>query len=330
MHKKRIFKNNEIYFKGDLTAFERIKEFAKTFWVIKKDLFLNHIDANRYFQNTTQTEWFVNSKPTLKSIEPIVTWIGHSSFLIQIGKINILTDPNFEKSAAFVFKRNFKPAINLVDLPKIDFILISHNHNDHMDFKSLKFLKKDCPVVLVPVGDKNRLLKLGFTNVIEKEWWQEEKGFDQIKFTFLPSIHWSGRNLWDINRSLWGSWMIDFEGFKIYFAGDSAYAGHFTDIANKFDSIDLAILPIGPEKPRDHVQAVHIGVEQAIQAFIDLKAKNFIPMHWGTFRYGADKFYEPIEKLRMHWGQNKDFLENKILHIPKFGQPVKFDFQARL
>jgi L-ascorbate metabolism protein UlaG (beta-lactamase superfamily) len=149
-------------------------------------------------------------------------------------------------------------------------------------------------------------------------------GEKDIKIHFLPAHHWSGRGLFDINKSLWGSWMIETPKYKIYFAGDTGYAGHFRQISEKFSSIDIVLMPIGPEEPRTMMKDSHVGVDEALQAFQDLQAKHFIPMHWGTFKFGADTFDLPIKKLQVSW-QNL-FFENsdKFLHIVKCGEIKQF------
>ena len=256
---------------------------------------------------------------------PLITWIGQSTFLIQIDGINILTDPIFG-DLAFLYKRFEKPGIALEDLPTIDYILISHNHRDHMEEKALLYLKKFNPIICVPLGNKKWFDKRGFKNVIEFSWWQDKVFLavsKNIKFSFLPAHHWSSRDVWDMNRSLWGSWMI--EGDKtIYFAGDSAYSDNYKIISDKFSTIDIALMPIGPNEPRKELDHVHMSTEQACMAFLDLKAKNFIPMHWGTFWLASDHFDDPIVRLKTWWRNNEHSVHDKVLHIAKFGQKNKF------
>jgi len=247
--------------------------------------------------------------------------------LIQIGGVNILTDPIFS-DLMYLYPRNCAPGIALHDLPKIDFIIISHNHQDHMEKKSLLALKKDKPHILVPKGDKKWFDKNNFENVSEYDWWQDQS-FGSAKFTFLPAIHWSGNGFLHLNKSLWGSWMIEYAGFKLYFAGDTAYSSHFSEIADKFNGIDLVLMPIGPNGPRELQKHSHINTYEAVKAFIDLKAKSFVPMHWGTFRLGQDKFDAPIKLLKKYWQELEVSLKDKKLHIPKFGEQLKFGLPAK-
>ena len=319
---KRYF-NNGPYVKSDITVWGRIKHFIKSFWASKYDCLLNR-NSRRYFGGIDARKWFYIQEPLAKSHKPVITWIGQSTFLIQIDGINILTDPVFS-GINFFFTRNFKPGIPLKKLPKIDYIIISHNHADHMDRGSLLLLKSGNPKILVPKGDKDWFDYNNFENVYEMEWWQEE-GFDQkIKFSFLPAIHWSGYNPWIINKALWGSWMIEVAGFKFYFAGDSCYANHFSDINKKFGKVDVAFLPIGPDQPRELVKHSHMDSIEAVDSFLDLKAKHFIPMHWGTFRIDGDRFFDPINKLQTCWDEKKEALKESELHILKFGKRKEFE-----
>jgi L-ascorbate metabolism protein UlaG (beta-lactamase superfamily) len=164
-------------------------------------------------------------------------------------------------------------------------------------------------------------------NVYTKGWWQEQsfeiKGV-KIKFSFLPAIHWAG-GVFSVNRSLWGSWMIECAGYKIYFAGDSAYARHFTEISEKHPDIDIALMPIGPDVPREFQKDAHVNAKESVQAFIDLKAKHFIPTHWGTFKYGLDKFADPINLLRKSWQEKANELKKNMLHVLKIGQRVEIE-----
>jgi L-ascorbate metabolism protein UlaG (beta-lactamase superfamily) len=252
---------------------------------------------------------------------PTIIWIGHSTFLIQLDGITILTDPIFG-DASPLFKRIFPPSIALNQLMPIDYILISHNHRDHMDAESLLQLRHHNSHILVPHGDKRWFVRRGFRLVEEKIWWESstfKRSDGDLKFTFLPAHHWSQRSLFDRNKSLWGSWMIEYKGSTIYFAGDTAYAAHFSKIRTQFPSIDIALMPIGPCEPHTAMKAAHINAEQAGEAFIELGAKIFIPMHWGTFYFGMDSFSYPVEQLRLWWN-NQNSVTKDQLAILKLGQ----------
>lgn len=260
-----------------------------------------------------------------KSEQPVITWLGHSTFLIQIAGKNILTDPIFG-SLSMVFRRLVPSVVGLDQLPQIDYVLISHNHFDHMDSQSLHQLKSRFPAmrVLVPMGDKEWFDRHLFQNVSEHMWWNEvvDNQNETMKFTFLPANHWSQRTLFDKNRSLWGSWMIQVDDFSIYFAGDTSWGPHFEQIGDEFKKIDVALLPIAPGEPRSWMKYSHINAREAVQAFIKLKAKMFIPMHWGTFHLGFDDFYAPITLLKQSWHELRGELAGKQLRIMKFGELV--------
>ncbi len=276
-----------------------------------------------------KSEWLVRETPLAESQELRITWIGHASFLIQVAGVNILTDPIFG-DVSFFFPRILPPGISLGQLPAIDFVLLSHNHPDHCHMSSLLQLKQLFPqvTILAPLGDKKWLEKKGLATVEEHMWWQrythqkDDKG--PVSFTFLPAAHWSARGIFDRNKSLWGSWMVHTEqsaSKSIYFAGDTAYSPHFAHIAQEFSTIHTALMPIGPDEPNPCMRKSHLNADQAVQAFVDLNAAHFIPMHWGTFQFGRDHFLDPIKKLHHAW-QSQLMSTPKKLIIPKVGQSL--------
>ena len=238
-----------------------------------------------------------------------ITFINQSTFLIQVKGLNIITDPVFSKRVSplsFIGpKRVREPGLAFELLPKIDVVLISHNHYDHLDIETLKKIdKKFHPLFLVPLGDKGWLKKEGLFNVTEMDWWEEVKVKD-VSFTFGPAQHWSGRHLWDKNECLWGSFMIDMESAKIFFAGDSGYGNHFLDIKNRLGSPDLALLPIGAYLPRWFMHPHHMDPEEAVKAHIDLGAKRSIGMHFGTFQLTDEGMDEPVRDLTLSLSKMK-------------------------
>ncbi|MBI2352896.1 MBL fold metallo-hydrolase [Candidatus Dependentiae bacterium] len=281
---------------------------------------------NKELKKEVQEKYVVKPSFPQRSFEPKITWIGHSTFLIQIAGKNILTDPIFG-SLSFIFRRIVPAAIKISDLPPIDYVIISHNHFDHMNSASLLELKKRFPriSILVPMGDKKWFDNHQFLSVSEHMWWDEiiDPFLSQLKFIFLPANHWSQRNLTDKNNSLWGSWLIQYNNFKIYFAGDTSWGNHFEQIGNEFENIDIACLPIAPEEPRSLMQETHINAYEAVQAFIKLKAKILIPMHWGTFHLGFENFHTPIKRLKQSWLHLKKELIDKELKILKFGEMIQ-------
>lgn len=330
---KKYYFNSEQEYKSQKNPFKKPFNF---FIAVLKECLMFSWSLKQRFQDffLDNSYWIKASSIIPKRYDPVITWIGHSSFLIQLGNVNILTDPVFG-DLTFLFKRIFAPGVSFEKLPNIDYILISHNHRDHMDQTSLEMIKQFYPYVkiLAPQGDKNFLNKLGFTRVVESTWWEKHEintPDSSITFTFLPAYHWSGRTFFDNNKSLWGSWMIEIPGYRIYFGGDTAYWDHFKDIALHFYPIDIALLPIGPCTPRGWMNNSHMDAHEAGQALIDLKAKYMVPMHWGTFYFGTDRFDMPVNDLIKWWGKNKNRLHDKKLMLLGFGEQLKIEKQAIL
>lgn len=246
-----------------------------------------------------------------------ITWIGHASFLISLSGLNILTDPVFG-DLTFLLQRFSAPGIAFSELPRIDVVLLSHNHRDHMDSITLHALFKQTQCrFYVPWGDKKWFDKRGMGDrVTECMWWQEVVHED-VTFTFLPAWHWSQRGLFDRNKSLWGSWMIQ---DSVYFAGDTAYGSHFKEIAEQFPYIEIALLPIGPCEPRAWMRDSHMDAADAGKAFLDLKAHAFIPMHWGTYGFGIDDIMLPVVRLKDWWKEQNIEKTERILSILSAGQ----------
>jgi len=211
-------------------------------------------------------------------------------------------------------------------LPHIDAILISHNHPDHMDSDTLTALnEKFHPQVFVPEGNKETLQSMGFEHITENTWWNENKltkDNRSVTFTCLPAFHWSIRtSLGSYRASLWGSWMISSQETNIYFAGDTAYGEHFKEIAQHFPSIDIALLPIGPtDAGENSLKHEHVDAPEAIDAFIDLNARCFVPMHYATFHVGKKTVEYPIQKLHAYWQEKQDVLGSKKLLVARCGQ----------
>ncbi len=256
-------------------------------------------------------------------------WLGHATFLIQLGgsgrqPVTLLTDPIFGNATPF-FRRTCPPGLAISELPPIDYILISHNHRDHMDESTLMqlFKRNEHVICLVPHGDRSWFIQRGFLQVHEHYWWQSLSS-GALTCTFLPARHWSGRWIGDRNRSLWGSWHIGWGGRSLYFAGDTAYWKHFSCIQAHMPSIDVALLPIGPCEPRGYMQHHHMSDSWVIRAFLELGAKHLVPMHWGTFRLGIDAAHLPLERLISAWQRAGDAVGDKQLSLINHGQEIAF------
>lgn len=233
---------------------------------------------------------------------PQATWIGHSTVLLQYRGINILTDPVFSDYASPVRflgpKRKYDPAISLEQLPQIDFVIISHNHYDHIDTKFVKFMGNKTKW-LVPLKIKEWLLDYDIapSNIFELDWWDEAE-FENIKFTCTPAQHFSGRGLGDMNKTLWCSWAVEIYDFNFWFGGDTGYnEKQFKEIGNKFCSFDLAMIPIGAYRPRWFMKSAHINPEEAAIIHREINSKYSFGIHWSTFRLSAEGMFEPVKDL---------------------------------
>ncbi|MEN8700485.1 MBL fold metallo-hydrolase [Bacillus infantis] len=244
-----------------------------------------------------------------------VTWIGHSTFLLQMGGLNIITDPVWALRMG-VQRRLTEPGLPIASLPPIDVVLISHGHYDHLDFPAIKKLAGN-PAFYVPAGLKKAFTKRGYKNVHEADWWDSfEAG--ALKLTFVPAQHWTRRGLNDTNTSHWGGWTIEHpeEEQSVYFAGDTGYFRGFKDIAEKH-KLDIVLMPIGAYEPEWFMSVSHINPEDAVKAFLELKGKLFIPMHYGAYRLADDTGPEALERLEKEW--DRLALPKEQLKVLKLG-----------
>lgn len=245
-----------------------------------------------------------------------ITWIGHSTFLIQCGGLNIVTDPVWANRMGFA-KRLSEPGLAIHELPPIDIVLISHAHYDHLHIGSLRKLPGS-PKMLVPEGLSGMLKGKGFPDVQELPWW-ESITLQGVVFTMVPAQHWTRRTLWDMNSSHWGGWIMRSmeSGESIYFAGDSGYFRGFKSIGAAY-SIDIALMPIGAYDPEWFMHVSHMTPEEAVQAYLDLGAAHFIPMHYGAFRLADDTSEEALVRLNKEWERLR--LSHDKLHIMELGE----------
>ncbi len=230
---------------------------------------------------------------------PTATWIGHASFLVQLAGMNVLMDPHFSGRASPVQfagpKRIVALPIDVPELPRIDVVLISHNHYDHLDVDSVKRLAampSGSPLFLVPLGLKAWFKGIGIERVEEHGWWQSHVE-GPLRFTLVPVQHWSKRTLTDTNRTLWGGWVVEGGGLKVIHTGDLGYSQDARDIGERLGPFDLALIPIGAYAPRWFMKTMHIDPAEAVQVRADLRARRAIGMHWGTFEHLTD---EPLDE----------------------------------
>jgi N-acyl-phosphatidylethanolamine-hydrolysing phospholipase D len=230
------------------------------------------------------------------------TWLGHSTVLLQIDGVNILTDPIFSKRASPVPfagpARVQPPAVSIEDLPDIHYAVLSHNHYDHLDRWSVRQLGRDLHW-FVPLGVADWFHKLGHTKVTEMDWWQEaevEKG----RIVSTPSQHFSGRKPWsDVDKSLWASWLIEIDSVRFWFGGDTGYNDvQFKEIGEAFEEIHMAAIPIGAYKPIWFMGPVHVSPAEAIQIHEDIGARQSFGVHWGTYLLADDLLTEPMDDIK--------------------------------
>lgn len=258
--------------------------------------------------------------------ELTITWIGHSTFLLQIAGLTIVTDPVWAYRMGFS-RRLEEPGLSLDEMPPVDVVLLSHSHYDHFHVTSLRKLKGS-PTILVPEGLGQIISKLMKRNeVYELPWW-DHMSIDSVDFHFVPAQHWTKRTLTDTNTSHWGGWVIQqnsltaggHEAHSIYFAGDSGYFHGFRDIGERFPGITYALMPIGAYEPEWFMGMQHVTPEEAIQAFIDVRAEIFIPMHYGAFRLADDTTEEALNRLLAEWKRRE--LNSSRLRLLKHGETL--------
>ncbi|MGE1108430.1 MBL fold metallo-hydrolase [Bacillus wiedmannii] len=230
-----------------------------------------------------------------------VTWFGHSASLLKIEGKTLLLDPMFgDASSPFPLfnSKRYSGIFSLEreDLREIDAIIISHNHYDHLNYKSIMQLKDRVKHFYVPTGVAQYLIKWGVSpsKISEHNWW-DEITFDNIKLVCAPARHFSGRSMTDRDCSLWCSWLILGQETKVFFSGDSGYAPHFKDIGDKYGPFDLTLMECGQYDPR--WSAIHMLPEETVQAHIDVKGELLLPIHWGAFTLSLHEWSDPIERV---------------------------------
>ena len=243
-----------------------------------------------------------DSKPDLAELtENQIAWLGHACFAMRLGRKLILTDPYLSPHAGpfgMGPKRFLPPAVTAAELPRLDLIVISHNHYDHVDTVALKAYRwrAETPVVC-PLGVGALLRKLGFANITELDWW-EECQLGDLTVTALPAVHFSGRGLFDRDKTLWSSMALASPSRKVWFGGDSGYGEVFREIGSRAGPFDLALVGIGAYEPRIIMEASHATPEEGIMIARDIGAKAATGMHWGSIMLTPENPFEAPERFR--------------------------------
>ena len=243
-----------------------------------------------------------------------IAWIGHATYLIKLGDTTIITDPVFSKNAGpliFGPKRYVEPALKLNEIPKTNLFLLTHNHYDHQDMSTIRRYPYKNSKVVVPLKLGKYFTKYRFKDVTELDWYDEIKVNDDIKVTLLPAVHWSKRSLTDINKTLWGNFLIEYKDKKIFFACDTGYGNIYKELGKKYGPIDLTMINIGAYnfKPIFDKSIYHTNPEEALNIAQDLKSKKVLGMHWGTVVLSLEDPFEPPVRFKNAtnmYGYHKD------------------------
>jgi L-ascorbate metabolism protein UlaG (beta-lactamase superfamily) len=225
-------------------------------------------------------------------------WLGHACVLLRRAGQTVITDPVLSHRASpltFAGPARRTPApVHVDELPRIDVVMISHNHYDHLDTRSVKRIARRFPscVFVVPLGLAPWMRRHGITNVRELDWW-DGTDIDGARFTLVPARHWSARSLSDRNRSLWGGWVWQRSGYTFWFAGDTGYSPNLAEVGRRLGPIDLAALPIGAYSPRWFMQGQHTDPAQAVQLHRESNVRKSLAIHWGVFELADDPLDEP-------------------------------------
>jgi L-ascorbate metabolism protein UlaG (beta-lactamase superfamily) len=295
---------------------------------------INGFKALKSMLNRPETVRPFNKLPSfetdLKSLvvkAPTIVWFGHSSVFIKTVQGTILIDPIFSKSAGPIpgMVKAFRGSTSYSsdDMPQIDVLLISHDHYDHLDYNTMKQLKDRINRVIVPVGVGSHFVRWGFDpkKIIELNWNESAPIIGDIEITATPARHRSNRTL-KTDKTLWASYVIKANGYKIFYSGDGGYGAHFKKIGQQYGSFDLALMECGQYSPNWPTH--HMHPEQTAQAAADLKAKMIQPVHWGKFAESHHPWNEPVSRLLRAAGQFR-----YEVSIPEIGQPYTIGQPAK-
>lgn len=299
-------------------AFENLAEQSDT--TVKRSFLFLRTHKPKTVRPSKPLPWVKTDLKALASPAPTVIWFGHSSLLIKTGQGNILIDPIFSNHAGPVpgLIRAFKGTnhYQAEDMPPIDVLIISHDHYDHLDYQTFKRLKNKIKLAVVPMGVGSNLVYWGFDRkkIIELNWDQSTTLPGGLQITATQTQHKSNRTYSHENRTLWASYVIQTDAYKMFYGGDGGYGPYLKRIGDKYGPFDLAFLECGQYSP--NWPWTHLLIGQAAQAAVDLKASLLQPIHWGKFVEASHPWNEAIEKL-IPIAQKT----NVLLNIPEIGEP---------
>lgn len=283
---------------SQITPFDILK------WKMSKNPQAKEKKDDEFALKVIKNNDFINSK------EDMIVWLGHATFFIRINGKTIITDPIFYSMP--MVKRLAGLPCEVSDLKNIDYILLSHGHRDHFDKESIINLHENNPNIeaFVPL-ELNYFFDDEKIACQQAGWYQKYKTDDNIEIYFMPAKHWNRRGILDFNKTLWGSFVIKANGKTIYFAGDTSYGKHFSEINKYFGNIDYCLMPVGAYKPDYIMKESHISPDEALKAFKDIGGKTFIPMHYATYDLANEPLGEPVRILQ----ENTNKYNIEILNI---------------
>ncbi|NOT52913.1 MAG: MBL fold metallo-hydrolase [Chitinophagaceae bacterium] len=296
-----------------------MKQEGVTYWKMMKEFFKKHPDT----APVKKLPFVKTDLYKLDPSKPVIVWFGHSSYLLRIENKNFLIDPVFSGNAAPVsFMVKAFPGANeykAEDMPPIDYLILTHDHYDHLDFKTIRKLRNKIDKIYCSLGISSHLKHWGVdgNKITEMDWWQSEQLDDSMKLTAAPARHFSGRGL-KRGQTLWSSFILKTTSCNIYLGGDSGYDSHFKEIGQRFGPFDLAILESGQYNTMWPL--IHMIPEETVQAAVDLNAKALMPVHWGKFRLGMHPWNEPVKRVL----EKAKELNMPVL-TPQIGEPLIID-----